>query len=192
MTKPAVIQQAEQPQTIREAIAARAASEGAWLRLADAIGAVVSDETGLRRAGYGDFAEFCEAPGGLRLSVKHASNLLRAACDMRAKFSDEEITRIGIKRALAIAPLIKNGGNAAALLAAAQSLPVKDFERELREAREAAGLTGKPGVCRVSIQATEDQAKIIRQAIERAKDEGETDSEGRALELICADYLAGV
>lgn len=35
-----------------------------------------------------------------------------------------------------------------------------------------------------------EQDKIIQTALERAKDVGETDKDGRALELICTDYVA--
>lgn len=44
-----------------------------------------------------------------------------------------------------------------------------------------------------SFTCTSEQAKIIRQAIEKVRNKAGTDiSEARALELICADFLAGV
>lgn len=42
------------------------------------------------------------------------------------------------------------------------------------------------------VKFTSDQKKIVDSAIDRAKQAGDTKSSARALELICADYLAGV
>ena len=46
----------------------------------------------------------------------------------------------------------------------------------------------------VSIRVTEDQAKIIQEAVDalRGSEDDDKISPGRALELICADYMAGV
>ena len=38
---------------------------------------------------------------------------------------------------------------------------------------------------------TLSQYKVVQDAITKAKGEGKTDSEARAIELVCADYLAG-
>lgn len=43
----------------------------------------------------------------------------------------------------------------------------------------------------VAFHATEAQAEVIRQAIDKAKDGNSELTQGRALELICADYLSG-
>ena len=56
----------------------------------------------------------------------------------------------------------------------------KDKEQEFSE-----------GLKTLSITMSDSQYEIVAQAIEKSKEEGETDSEARAIELICADYLAG-
>jgi len=49
-----------------------------------------------------------------------------------------------------------------------------------------------PDMEKFAINVTPDQLAIIRSAIEKVKDEFDNVSDGRALELICGDYLAGV
>lgn len=187
--KPAVVTTAHKPATVAEAIAARDLADSSWLRFADAAAAVKASGDELAQAGFADFREFCESAHGLRMSKSHVENQIRAADELRLKLSDSEISSIGIKRALAIAPLIKNGGNAAELLTMARTLPAPDFDREI------AKLKGDPEgggeFTRVSFSIPNESAEVIQSAITRAKRAGETDSDGRALELICADYLAG-
>ena len=45
----------------------------------------------------------------------------------------------------------------------------------------------------LTITFTEEEGKVVRQAIDKAKQvaQDETLSDGRSVELVCADYLAG-
>ena len=178
------------PHAVRQALAMRDKSEGAWLELADAATAAKADPDGLAKAGFMGWQDFCESPHGLRMSRSHVDNCIRAADGLRLKLSDEEIAGIGVKRALAIAPLIKNGVNSDTLLTAARALPVKEFEAELdRLAGKEAG--AGDGMTRIGYKLTEGGAQVVTDAISKAMREADTEDEGRALELICADYLAG-
>jgi hypothetical protein len=75
----------------------------------------------------------------------------------------------------------------------------EEFEREplLQASWQPPAPTGEgsgPAGKAESFLATEEQAKVIRQAIERAREaggEGPEMTDGRALELISADYIAG-
>lgn len=49
-----------------------------------------------------------------------------------------------------------------------------------------------PDMEKFAISVTPDQLAIIKSAIEKVKDENGDASDGRALELICGDYMAGV
>lgn len=187
--KPAIHARASQPATVAEAIAARDLADSSWLRLADAAAAVKVSGDELASAGFADFRDFCESAHGLRMSRSHVDNHIRTAEELRVKLSDAEIASIGIKRALAIAPLVKNGGNAQDLLQLARNLPATDFAREIAKLKDPEG--GAAEFTRVSFNIPNESAEVVTSAIAKAKREGETESDGRALELICADYLAG-
>lgn len=48
----------------------------------------------------------------------------------------------------------------------------------------------KEGVKTLSIIMSDSQYAVVQQAIGKSKEKGSTDSEARAIELICADYLS--
>ena len=50
---------------------------------------------------------------------------------------------------------------------------------------------GNSEVRTFSVVMTLEQYEIVINAITRAKQEGQTESDGRALELICAEFLSG-
>jgi len=68
----------------------------------------------------------------------------------------------------------------------------KDYDKTKNGGSGDGGVENTPNEIRtLSIVTTLEQYQVIQQAIEKAKKAGETDSESRALELICGDYLAG-
>ena len=62
-----------------------------------------------------------------------------------------------------------------------------DYDKNKDKDLEGSGETVKT----LSIIMNSTQYEVIMRGINRAKQEGETDSEARALELICADFLSG-
>lgn len=73
-------------------------------------------------------------------------------------------------------------------------IDIEQFQLEdmLKDQEEEKPESDLPDMEKFAISVTPDQLAIIKSAIEKVKDEFDNVSDGRALELICGDYLAGV
>jgi hypothetical protein len=191
--KPAEIRQDEKTAQDRKlalmAAEAMTESDRNWV-LAAELTTQVREREAYRAAGFTTWAEYCESRKGLNVSVGHANSRIRVYAQLAAKMHPDEIVAIGLKRAMAIGPHLENGGNAVELIRKARTLNGKEWEAFAATLR--AGGEGKDGLTRKSFAFQPDAWQIVGGAIERVKqsDEGEM-SDSRALELICADFMAG-
>ena len=72
-----------------------------------------------------------------------------------------------------------------------QEILKADKEESKGDGSDGAADGSKEKFVRKAFSVGEEAAEVVNRAVEHAKEAGKTDSDGRALELICLDYMAG-
>lgn len=158
-----------------------------WV-LAAELTSQVREKEAYRAAGFATWADYCKSQKGLGYSVGHVNNRIRTYEQLATKLTPEQIVRISLRRAIAIAPHMENGGNAEELFRKACELDGEQWDAYAATLR---GGASPDGLTRKSFAWQPDAWGVVGQAIERAKDGDPEVSDSRALELICADFMAG-
>lgn len=146
-----------------------------------------------RELGYPNFEAYVED----RLDMSYRKARYLAECVnvflTELQIPQEEVERLGWTRAKELIPVIRNGTteNAMEWIGRVDGMKTTDINLAVRQAQAPAGQAEvlkkyEP----MGIGVFDDEREIIERAIELSKLEGATDRAGRALMLICADYVA--